>query len=139
MLAITTIGAGGGLHRLDRRGGLLRMGPRSAGALPRARLLRARRLPPHLHRRRSRPRYLDPEFFAGGKLKLSKELAQKAIVDHLCEKLGLTLVQAAAGMYRVICSNNGARRARDHRQARPRSTRVPAGRRGRRPGALHPA
>jgi N-methylhydantoinase A len=49
--------------------------------------------------------YLDPDFFAGGKMKLDVAAARKAIDEHIARPMGLTVEQAAAGMYRVACNN----------------------------------
>ena len=105
MLAITTVGAGGGSLGWIDDGGLLRMGPASAGALPG---------PACYGRGGERPActdadlvlgYLDPAWFAGGKLPLQTELARQAIRAHVAEPLGLSVDEAAAGMYRVINAN----------------------------------
>ncbi|MHC4895658.1 MAG: hydantoinase/oxoprolinase family protein [Planctomycetota bacterium] len=105
MLAITTIGAGGGSIGWTDEGGLLRMGPQSAGASPG---------PACYGRGGERPTctdanvvlgYLSPEFFAGGKLPLQAGLARDAIARHVAEPLGLDVEEAAAGMYRVINAN----------------------------------
>ncbi len=105
MLAITTIGAGGGSVGWVDPGGLLRMGPRSAGALPG---------PACYGRGGEEPTctdadlvlgYLDPAYFAGGKLPLQPGLARDAIERLVAGPLGMDVEQAAAGMYRVINSN----------------------------------
>ena len=105
MLEITTIGAGGGSIGWIDEGGLLRMGPRSAGALPG---------PACYGRGGERPTctdanlvlgYLDPDFFAGGALRLDLEAARRAIAEHIAGPLDMPLDQAAAGMYRVINAN----------------------------------
>ena len=105
MLDIVTIGAGGGSIGWIDAGGLLRMGPESAGAAPG---------PACYGRGGERPActdadlvlgYLDPEFFAGGDLPLDRARAERAIAEHVAEPLGLDVVAAAAGMYRVINAN----------------------------------
>ena len=105
MLDIATIGAGGGSIGWIDEGGLLRMGPASAGALPG---------PACYGRGGERPTcsdadlvlgYLDPDFFAGGQMKLDRARAEAAIRAGVAEPLGLDLEEAAAGMYRVICAN----------------------------------
>jgi len=105
MLEITTIGAGGGSVGWIDEGELLRMGPQSAGAQPG---------PACYDRGGELPTctdadlvlgYLDPQFFAGGKLELRPELARRAVEQHVARPLGLDLEQAAAGMYRVINAN----------------------------------
>ena len=104
MLAITTIGAGGGSIGWTDEGGLLRMGPQSAGAAPG---------PACYGKGGTRPTctdanvvlgYLDPEAFGGG-FSLQADQAQAAIQEHIAEPLGLSLEEAAAGMYRVINNN----------------------------------
>ena len=49
--------------------------------------------------------YLDPEFFAGGKMQLDVAAARAAIDEHIATPMGLTIEEAAAGMYRVACNN----------------------------------
>ena len=105
MLDITTIGAGGGSLGWIDPGGLLRMGPESAGADPG---------PACYGRGGERPActdanvvlgYLDPGWFAGGKMELSAKAASQAIEEHVANPLGLSVDEAAAGMYRVINAN----------------------------------
>lgn len=105
MLDIVTIGAGGGsIGRIDE-GGLLRMGPQSAGADPG---------PVCYDKDGSRPTctdadlvlgYLDPDFFAGGRIKLNRNAAAAAIEKRIAKPMGLTVEVAAAGMCRVINTN----------------------------------
>jgi N-methylhydantoinase A len=104
-LDIITIGAGGGSIGWINEGGLLQMGPQSAGALPG---------PVCYDRGGKIPActdadlilgYLNPDFFAGGKLKLNKAKAEQAIKDELASKFGLSVLETAAGMYRIINSN----------------------------------
>ena len=105
MLAITTIGAGGGSIGWLDEGGLLRMGPRSAGAVPG---------PACYGRGGDRPActdadlvlgYLSPEYFAGGRIPLDPGLARAAISRHVAEPLRMDVEEAAAWMYRVINAN----------------------------------
>ncbi|NOY05911.1 MAG: hydantoinase/oxoprolinase family protein, partial [Chlorobi bacterium] len=112
MLGIVTIGAGGGSIGWIDEGGLLRMGPQSAGADPG---------PACYGKGGERPActdadlllgYLNPDFFAGGKMKLDVEAAERAVSRHVAEPLGLSVREAAAGMYRVI-NNNMAQGVRE--------------------------
>ncbi len=105
MLGIATIGAGGGSIGWIDEGGLLRMGPESAGADPG---------PACYGKGGTRPActdadlalgYLDPDFFAGGKLKLDRDAACDAIGRDVAQPLGFSVEEAAAGMYRVINTN----------------------------------
>ena len=113
MLGIVTIGAGGGSIGWIDEGGLLRMGPQSAGSDPG---------PACYGRGGEQPTctdadlvlgYLDEGYFAGGRLPLDRAAAERAIREKLALPLGLSVEEAAAGMYRLIGANmaNGVREA----------------------------
>jgi N-methylhydantoinase A len=105
MLDIVTIGAGGGSIGWIDEGGLLRMGPQSAGAEPGPACYgQGGRLPTCTDADLVLG-YLDAAFFAGGKIRLDEAAASSAIGDHVAKPLGLSVEQAAAGMYRVINTN----------------------------------
>jgi N-methylhydantoinase A len=105
MLDIHTIGAGGGSIGWLDQGGLLRMGPQSAGADPGPACYgRGGQLPTTTDANVVLG-YLDPEFFAGGQMRLDVAAARRAIEQHIAKPMGLTIEQAAAGMYRVACNN----------------------------------
>jgi N-methylhydantoinase A len=105
MLDIHTIGAGGGSIGWLDQGGMLRMGPQSAGADPGPACYgRGGQLPTTTDANVVLG-YLDPEFFAGGQMRLDVAAARRAIEQHIAKPMGLTIEQAAAGMYRVACNN----------------------------------
>ena len=105
MLDIHTIGAGGGSIGWLDEGGLLRMGPHSAGADPGPACYgRGGRLPTTTDANVVLG-YLDPAFFAGGSMRLDVQAARRAIDEHIARTMGLSVEQAAAGMYRVACNN----------------------------------
>jgi N-methylhydantoinase A len=67
--------------------------------------------------------YLDAEFFLGGRMPLSREAAERAIVEHIARPLGVDLVSAAWGIHRVVNENmaaaariHGIERGKDLRQ-----------------------
>jgi N-methylhydantoinase A len=105
MLDIHTIGAGGGSIGWLDEGGLLRMGPQSAGADPGPACYGKGGTLPTTTDANVVLGYLDPEFFAGGKMKLDVAAARAAIEAHIARPMGLTVEEAAAGMYRVACNN----------------------------------
>lgn len=105
MLNIVTIGAGGGSIGWIDEGGLLRMGPQSAGANPGPACYGKDGTQPTCTDADLVLGYLNADFFAGGKIKLHHEKALKAIETHLAKPLGLSTQEAAAGMYRVINTN----------------------------------
>lgn len=104
-LDIITIGAGGGSIGWINEGGLLQMGPQSAGALPGPVCYGRGGKTPSCTDADLMLGYLNPDFFAGGKLKLNKATAEKSIKEELASKLGLSVLETAAGMYRIINSN----------------------------------
>lgn len=105
MLAIITIGAGGGSIGWIDEGGLLRMGPRSAGAQPGPACYGRGGELPACTDADLLLGYLDPTFFAGGRLVLDPALAREAVERHVARPLDLSVEEAAAGMYRVINAN----------------------------------
>jgi N-methylhydantoinase A len=104
-LDIITIGAGGGSIGWIDNGGLLRMGPQSAGAMPGPVCYERGGTVPACTDADLILGYLNPNFFAGGKLKLNKAKAENVIKTALSDKLGLSVLETAAGMYRIINSN----------------------------------
>ncbi|MCB1368535.1 MAG: hydantoinase/oxoprolinase family protein [Rhodobacteraceae bacterium] len=105
MLGIHTIGAGGGSVGWIDEGGLLRMGPESAGADPGPASYSKGGVKPACTDANLVLGYLNPEFFAGGKMALDMDAARAAIKQAVADPLGLSVEAAAAGMYRVICNN----------------------------------
>ena len=112
MLDINTIGAGGGSIGWIDAGGLLRMGPRSAGADPGPVCYGRGGTEPTCTDADLALGYLDPDYFAGGRIKLDAEAARRAIGDRIGGPMGMTVEQAAAGMFRVI-NNNMAQGVRE--------------------------
>ncbi|MCP3991845.1 MAG: hydantoinase/oxoprolinase family protein [Actinomycetia bacterium] len=105
MLAIITIGAGGGSIGWIDEGGLMRMGPQSAGADPGPACYGRGGQKPTCTDANVVLGYLDPGFFAGGAMTLDVDEARKAIEGHVGDPLGVSVEEAAAGMYRVINTN----------------------------------
>jgi len=123
-LDIVTIGAGGGSIGWIDNGGLLHMGPQSAGASPG---------PISYDKGGSLPTctdaniilgYLNPDFFAGGKIKLETERTKAILSKDIASKLGLSLMDAAVGMYRIINTNmaHGVREVSIERGYDPRES-----------------
>ncbi len=104
-LDIVTIGAGGGSIGWIDEGGLLRMGPQSAGAAPGPVCYGRGGEVPACTDADLVLGYLDSAYFAGGRIKLDLEGARRAIERHIAKPLGLSVEEAALGMYRVINTN----------------------------------
>ncbi|MGN1422886.1 MAG: hydantoinase/oxoprolinase family protein [Oscillospiraceae bacterium] len=105
MINITTLGAGGGSIAWIDNGGALRVGPESAGAVPG---------PACYMRGGTRPTVTDanivlgklnPERILGGEMEVSRELAVKAIKEHIADPLGISVEEAAQGILRIVNAN----------------------------------
>ena len=100
-LDIVTLGAGGGsIAHLDPSG-LLRVGPRSAGAIPGPACYGSGGDHPTVTDANLLLGLLDPDRFLGGRRRLDTAAAQAALAP-LAEALGLDEVATAAGIHRMI-------------------------------------
>ncbi|HUD88753.1 MAG TPA: hydantoinase/oxoprolinase family protein [Xanthobacteraceae bacterium] len=122
MLGIHTIGAGGGSIGWIDQGGLLRMGPHSAGAKPGPACYCLGGEEPTTSDANLVLGYLSADFFSGGRIKLDAKAARDAIAAKIAAPLGMTVEAAAAGMYRVACTNmaQGVRAVTIERGSDPR-------------------
>ena len=103
MIDITSIGAGGGsVARVSDRG--LRVGPESAGAVPGPVCYEKGGTEPTVTDADVVLGLIEPEFFLGGRKKLSKALAEAAIKGKIAEPLGMGIIEAAAGIRKVVDS-----------------------------------
>ena len=108
VIELIEIGAGGGsIARVDRLG-LLKVGPDSAGADPGPACYNLGGSLPTVTDADLCLGYLDAEFFLGGRLRLDREAARRAIEDHVARPLGLDPVRAAWGIHRVVNENMAA-------------------------------
>jgi N-methylhydantoinase A len=105
MVDVHVIGAGGGSIAWLDAGGLLRVGPSSAGAVPGPACYGAGGIEPTVTDANLVLGYLDPTFFLGGRLLLHRDAAVQAIRSRIARPLGLDVVEAAWGIVRVVTSN----------------------------------
>jgi N-methylhydantoinase A len=108
MLNVVTIGAGGGSIGWIDEGGLLRMGPQSASSDPGPACYGLGGAEPTCTDADLVLGYLDPDFFAGGRMPLHPDRAMNAIERNIAKPMGSDLYEAAAGMYKVINVNMAA-------------------------------
>jgi len=102
MIEITTIGAGGGSIAWVDRGGLLQVGPESAGSVPGPACYGAGNTRPTLTDAQVVLGRINAERPLGGELKsLDVKAARRAIVSHVGEPLKLGADEAAAAIVRV--------------------------------------
>ena len=111
------IGAGGGsIAWIDERG-LLKVGPKSAGADPGPACYGQGGSQASLTDANLMLGFLDPGFFLGGAMALDKVAAERAITDTVAKPLGLTPMRAAWGMH-DIANEDVARAFRIHASER---------------------
>lgn len=105
MIDIHTIGAGGGSIAYVDKGGLLKVGPQSAGADPGPACYGREGKEPTVTDTNLILGYLNPNFFAGGEIPLDYDASYKAIEEKIAKPLGISVVEAAHGIFKVINSN----------------------------------
>ena len=102
MAELDTIGAGGGSLAYVDEAGMFHVGPQSAGAVPG---------PACYMRGGERPTVTDammvlgklrPESFLAGSMTVDPALAEQALRKHVCEPLGIGVIEAAASTVGVI-------------------------------------
>jgi N-methylhydantoinase A len=111
MLDVHTIGAGGGSIAWVDAGGALHAGPQSAGAVPGPACYGKGGKEPTVTDANVLLGFLDPENFLGGEIKLDRKAAENAVNEKVARPLGLDLIQAASGIFRIVNNNmaNGIR------------------------------
>lgn len=101
MLNIETIGAGGGSLVWIDAGGVMKVGPQSAGAVPG---------PACYDRGGSQPTVTDAQLLLGrlpadgllrGRMPVRLDLAEGAFAARICPQLGVSALQAAAGVIQI--------------------------------------
>lgn len=121
MIDIKTIGAGGGSIAWIDVGGLLRVGPQSAGADPGPACYGKGGTEPTVTDANLVLGRINPEFYVGGEMDLNANLAREAI-EKIAAPLGYGLEEAAEGILRVVNANmlRGIRRVSVERGHDPR-------------------
>ena len=102
MLDLHTVGAGGGSIAWLDAGNALRVGPRSAGAVPGPACYGTGGTEPTVTDADLVLGWLGTRTLLGGGMTLDREAAERAIHDRVAAPLGLGLAEAAEGIVRVI-------------------------------------
>ena len=102
---IAEVGAGAGSIAWIDAGGLLRVGPESAGAAPGPACYAIGGTRPTVTDANVALGFLNPEYLAGGELKLDAARAEAAIREQVAGPLGLSVVEAAHGIREVANAN----------------------------------
>ena len=104
MIDIHTMGAGGGsIARVDE-GGILHVGPDSAGAEPGPACYGKSGVDPTVTDASLVLGYLDASNFLGGKASLDPAAAEQSLAEKVATPLSLSNVESAYGVYKVVCT-----------------------------------
>ena len=98
---ILTLGAGGGSIAWVDPAGILNVGPKSAGAIPGPACYMRGGTEPTVTDACVSLGYIVPDYFLGGRMKISTELAQNAIKGKIADPLTLSVEEAALGICQV--------------------------------------
>jgi N-methylhydantoinase A len=102
VLDIRTVGAGGGSIAFVDDGGVLHVGPASAGADPGPICYGRGGTEPTVTDADLVLGYLGAEDFLGGKFRLDLTSAENAIVEKIARPLGIDTLRAAEGIHRLV-------------------------------------
>ncbi|MDE0779161.1 MAG: hydantoinase/oxoprolinase family protein [Alphaproteobacteria bacterium] len=102
---VKSIGAGGGSIAWVDDGGMLHVGPQSAGAVPGPACYGQGGQKPTLTDASLVLGYLDPEFFLGGTMSLDMDGARSAIEREVAKPMNLSLEDAAAAVISIATEN----------------------------------
>jgi N-methylhydantoinase A len=100
---VASIGAGGGsIAWIEPATGQLKVGPQSAGADPGPVCYGRGGQDPTVTDANVVLGRIDPASFMGGRQPLDRELAERAIRERLCDRIGLSVTDAAMGMIEIV-------------------------------------
>jgi len=99
---VESIGAGGGsIGWVDHEQGLMKVGPKGAGAKPGPASYGLGGTEPTVSDADLVLGYLNPDYFLGGRMTLDRDAAIRAIEEKVAKPLHMTLVEAASGIYKI--------------------------------------
>lgn len=102
------IGAGGGsIAHIDNTG-LLKVGPHSSGSQPGPACYGLGGVHPTVTDAALLLGYFDPAANLSDAVQLRYELASQSMSEHIAQKLGLSIHEAAAGVHRIVCEQMAA-------------------------------
>lgn len=104
---VKTIGAGGGSIAWVDKGGILNVGPQSAGSIPGPACYGWGGTLPTVTDANLVLGRLNPNYFLGGRIPLYPENAKEAIKKHVADKMGLSVEEGAFSIIRIINVNMG--------------------------------
>nr|WP_296430278.1 hydantoinase/oxoprolinase family protein [Roseovarius sp. BRH_c41] len=103
-IEIATLGAGGGsIATVDK--GLIKVGPRSAEAVPGPACYMRGGTEPTVTDAYVVLGYIQPKYFLNGRMLIDRDLAVKAVKEHVADPLGISVEEAAFGITQVVNEN----------------------------------
>jgi N-methylhydantoinase A len=108
VIDLAEVSAGGGSIAWIDAGGSLRLGPRSAGAEPGPACYGQGGEQPTVTDADVVLGYLHPEYLLGGALRVHADRGRAAIERHVAGPLGISAIEAAAGMLDVVTASMAA-------------------------------
>ena len=103
-LDLVEIGSGGGSIAWIDQSGMMKVGPQSAGAEPGPACYPRGGESPTVTDADLTLGWLNPDYFLGGKVRLNRSAAERAIATKVAEPLSLDLVGAANGIVKIVNS-----------------------------------
>ncbi len=105
VMDMVEIGAGGGsIASIDKAGGV-HVGPRSAGSVPGPVCYDKGGTEPTVTDADLVLGYINADYYLGGQLTVNAEAAREAIKRKLADPLGISVAEAAHGVYRLVNAN----------------------------------
>ncbi len=105
MTDVHAVGAGGGSIAWVDNGGIVKVGPHSAGANPGPAAYDRGGTEPTVTDANVYLKRLNPEYILDGSMKINYKAAEDVITDKLSNKLGLKVEEAARGIIKIVNSN----------------------------------
>ncbi|OAJ56524.1 5-oxoprolinase [Paraburkholderia ginsengiterrae] len=102
---VKSVGAGGGSIAWVDDGGMLHVGPKSAGAVPGPVCYGRGGTQPTVTDASLALGYVDPDFFLGGTMKLDAQASRDAIEKFVATPLGMSIEEAAAAIITIATEN----------------------------------
>lgn len=100
-ISVKSIGAGGGSLAWVDHDGVLRVGPRSAGAMPGPACYARGGTEPTVTDADLVLGYLNLEYFLGGRMRLDRACAEAAL-DRLARRMGMDRIEVASGIFQIV-------------------------------------
>ena len=105
VMDMVEIGAGGGSIASIDRAGAVHVGPRSAGSVPGPVCYAKGGTEPTVTDADLVLGYINADYYLGGDLTVDVEAAEAAIKEKIADRLGMSVAEAAHGIYRLVNAN----------------------------------